>query len=369
MKVKKITQEKYNNETPERKNYSGKTINVGIDVHGKFWVIAIVIDGIMVSKYSQNPDPSLLYRHLINNYPYGEYKCVYEAGFCGFWVLKELNKLGLNCIVVNPADVPSKHKERTNKNDRVDARKLARELYSRSLEAIHIPTDEAFGDRCLLRSRSQFVTKITRSKNQIKSLLNLYGINTPEDIGRHWSKRYIEYLKSLDFGNPQTRTTLKMYLMELEGLRAILTTINKEIRALSKTERYKKNVECLSSIYGVDTLSAMILLTEIEDISRFKCFDSLCKYVGLIPNENSSGEKENKGKITSRTNRRLRPLLLEISWTAVRYDLTLKELYEKYQRRMQKKKAIIKIARHILNRIRYVLKNQEVCKQLKPVAA
>lgn len=369
MKITKITHDKYN-EKCEEKNYSGQTIYVGLDVHKRSWTVAIIVDGIKREHFTQNPDPQLLYRHLHRKYPEGEYRCVYEAGFCGFWILNKLNELGVNCIVVNAADVATKDKERRNKTDRVDAWKLARELSSGNLEAIHILSDESLGARNILRTRTQFVAKLTRCKNQIKSYLSLHGIQTPEGIDeRYWSKRYIEYLSSLEFSSAHARTAFGMYLEELRNLRNIILTISREIKKLSREEKYRTDVENLSSIYGISTLSAMIILTELDGIKRFKGLDSLCKYAGLIPSEDSSGESEKKGEITSRKNKRLRQLLVEISWVAIRCDYTLKKLYTKYESRMPKKKAIIKVARHILNRIRYVLMSQQKCKPMEALAA
>jgi predicted esterase YcpF (UPF0227 family) len=87
-----------------------------------------------------DPNPQKLMQHLKKNYPNAYYHSTYEAGFCGFWAHRALCKLGINNIVVNPADVPTTHKEKTQKRDKRDSRKLARELADGSLEAIYIPT-------------------------------------------------------------------------------------------------------------------------------------------------------------------------------------------------------------------------------------
>jgi transposase len=80
--------------------------------------------------------------------------------------------------------------------------------------------------------------------------------------------------------------------------------------------------------------------------------------VGLIPDTQGSGEKEHVGGITQRHHSSLRWLLIEASWIAVRKDPAMMEAFNDYSKRMRKTKAIIKIARKLLNRIRYVLKNQ-----------
>ena len=103
----------------------------------------------------------------------------------------------------------------------------------------------------------------------------------------------------------------------------------------------------------------MILLTEIIDINRFKSLDHLASYVGLVPGEDSSGETERVTSISPRRNSHLRVLLIECSWVAVRKDPALLMAFSKLTKRMPENRAIIRIARKLLNRIRYVLKNQE----------
>jgi len=103
----------------------------------------------------------------------------------------------------------------------------------------------------------------------------------------------------------------------------------------------------------------MVLLTEIVDINRFKSLDHLASYVGLIPGEDSSGEQEKVTGISGRRNTHLRAMLIEYSWIAVRKDPALLMSFNQLIKRMPKNRAIIGIARKLLNRIRYVLKNQE----------
>ncbi|MGE5401325.1 MAG: IS110 family transposase [Ignavibacteriales bacterium] len=352
----------------EKASYKGEKIYVGLDVHKKSWKVAIWLRDDIVEVFSQNSDPEILLRHLKRFYAQAEYYSAYEAGFCSFWVHRALRTLGIRNIVVNAADIPTKDKERQNKTDPVDARKLARELSKGNLEAIHVPSEESQGERTLLRTRSQFTSKMTRCKNQIKGLLNQYGIKVPEgDEGmeQNWSGRYIDYLGHLEFKNKCVRLSLDMLLEELQSLRSIILKMNREIRKLSRNEKYGKISESLHSIRGISTTSGMMIATELDEIRRFRDLDGLSKYVGLVPSEHSSGEREKKGSLSKRKNNHLRKILIEISWVAVRYDGTLKSMFLKYQNRMNKKKAIIKIARHVLSRIMYVLRTGEPIKMIQ----
>ena len=107
-----------------------------------------------------------------------------------------------------------------------------------------------------------------------------------------------------------------------------------------------------------DNMSDNEIITELKDIQRFGNLDSLCSYVGLVPRTNSSGENEKIGEITPHSNRQLRSMLVESSWIAIRQDAALMMRYSDLCQRMEPNKAIIKIAKKLLSRIKYVLKNK-----------
>ena len=152
---------------------------------------------------------------------------------------------------------------------------------------------------------------------------------------------------------------LKAHLEELKHLRQIIANLNKAILSLSRDEEYRADVLLLKSVPGISTLTAMILLTELADLSRFSSLDKLASYAGLVPDIRSSGETEYDTGITFRRNAALRALLIESSWVAVRKDPALIMAFNKLSVRKKKTKAIVHIARKLLNRIRFVLKNRQ----------
>ena len=103
----------------------------------------------------------------------------------------------------------------------------------------------------------------------------------------------------------------------------------------------------------------MYVLTELVDITRFKNFHHLCSYVGFIPGTRSSGERERATRITRRKNHRLRTALIESAWTAIRSDPALIKAFLKYTNRMEKNKAIVRIAKKLLNRAIHILRSNE----------
>lgn len=113
-------------------SFRGQKIYVGIDVHLKSWSVTVLSETSVLKKFSQHPSPEALYGFLTRSYPGAEYHSVYEAGFCGFWIHERLTALGIDNIVVNPADVPTKSSEKLRKTDTVDSGKLARSLNQRA---------------------------------------------------------------------------------------------------------------------------------------------------------------------------------------------------------------------------------------------
>jgi len=309
--------------------------------------------------FSQPPDPSVLTNYLERNFPGATYHAVYEAGYSGFWIHDQLRGKGIDCIVVNPADIPTTDKERSGKNDKVDCRKLARCLRNGELKGIYVPTRIKIEDRSLLRTRRNMVKK-HRCKNQIKSLLAFYGIHIlPDIVHRNWSSKFIRWIEEIRMERASGNFVLKVHLHELEHLRGTITALNRNIRMLSRTDEYKTNVRLLRIVPGISTFTAMTFLTELCNIDQFQSLDKLASYVGLIPNTDSSGEKDTTTGITNRRNEFLRHLIIESSWIAVRKDPALLMAFERLSKNMPKTRAIIHITRKLLNRIRYVLKNQK----------
>ncbi len=342
-------------------DFSGQNIYVGIDTHKKQHTISVLSEEMYLKTFTQPPVAQTLSNYLRKNYPGANYFAAYEASYCGFWLQEQLQSLGVNCIVVNAADVPTSDKERRQKRDPMDSKKIGRELRSGNLSPIYVPSKKTQCDRSLIRARKKLVGDLARSKNRIKSHLAFFGIDFPpqfEKTGTHWSKRFISWLNTLQMEYPTGELALKAQIHEAEQLRELLLKLERDIRKLSRTSHYKKNVDLLMSVPGIGRITAMTLLTELENITRFKGTDQLCAYIGLVPNVSASGEVERTGKMTKRSNRMLRNLLIESSWTAIRNDPALTLKYNELCKRMKPNKAIIRIARKLVSRIRAVLINE-----------
>ncbi len=338
-------------------DFRGQSIYIGIDVHKKSWQVSIYTKDFEHKTFSSPPQTEAVISYLRRTFPGGSYFCVYEAGYSGYWIRQKFEQEGVNCIIVNPADIPIKDKEKRIKNDRVDSRKLARSLRSGDLEGIYIPSEQKIEDRSLMRMRHLTVRKLTRTKNQIKAYISFYGL--VPGVKPNWSNKFIGWLETIKFCYSNGNMALKILLDEYKYQKQVISDLNNQIRLLSQTDSYREDVNNLITIPGISTLSAMIILTEIDNINRFKGLDQLNSYVGLIPGEYSSGENEHTTGIVHRGNTLLRRILVEVSWIAVKKDPSLLMAFNTYSKTMAKNKAIIKIARKVLNRIRFILLNKQ----------
>jgi transposase len=273
-----------------------------------------------------------------------------------------LEQENIRCIVVNPADIPTTDKEKKQKTDKRDSRKIAKSLRNGELEGIYIPDKISLEERHLVRSRSMLVRDQTRNKNRIKALLHFYGIQYPEglkDYNKHWSNRFYTWLQDVEFATEHGKENMRSLVTYSLQIRAMILSKTREIRNLSRKDKYANTVLLLCSIPGIGLLSAMIIATEIQDIQRYKNLDQLSSYTGLIPNTHSSGEKENVGGITNRGNKHLKNTLIECSWMAIKNDPALLMTFKRLCRTMDSNKAIIRVARKLLSRIRFVLLNNK----------
>jgi len=343
-------------------SFQGQNIYIGIDAHLKSWTVTVMMENNLEKTYSQDPTPENLYNYLQNTFPGGHYYSAYEAGFCGFSIHRELIKYGIQNIVVNPADIPTTDKERKQKEDRRDSRKIAKSLKSGELTGIYVPDKACEELRALVRYRKTLIKEISRHKNRVKSFLYCHGIPIPDSLAqssRYWSGKFTQWLTTVKMSTPWGDTVLQNTLETIEGLRGRLLEINRQLRSIYKDSPYSRILKLLQSIPGVGLIMAVTILSELENLVRFKNLDKLCSYVGIVPMTFSSGDKEKVGSITPRANKPLRNCIIEAAWIASRNDPSLALCFNELSKRMKPNKAIVRIAKKLLNRIRYVMINEK----------
>jgi transposase len=336
-------------------DFTGKTIYVGIDVHQKDYQVAKLCEGVCMGNHRMNADASTLIKHLVSHYPGAAFQCVYESCSWGFNLQRRLTKAGLSCMVVHAADVSTSDKERRRKTDKVDALKLADNLWRGHLKAIHVPTEVLQKQRAKMRYRSQLTRDLTRCKNRLKSALKYHDIELPEQYANsNWSNNFMNWIEQQAIKDEHLADTLLLMLEQIRLLRQLLLKVERSLRRLRK-QHYESQAKLAMSVPGIGPTTAMLFLLEVGDINRFKNFDALNDFIGFCPDTASSGETNRSRGITTRRHKKLRSGLIEAAWQAIRIDPALLESYQELTRRMKGVHAIIRIARKLLRRLRAVL--------------
>lgn len=179
-------------------NFSGQTIYVGMDIHKSSWNLGIHLNDMFIKNVHQKPSASIMSTYLKHHYPGAYYKAVYEAGKFGFWIQRQLTALGIECLVVNPADIPKSQKDSLQKTDCRDARNLGLRLQSSVLRGIYVPNEQQEADRVLFRHRKRIWKDLTRCKNRIKGMLAFSGIDIPEQYDNaSWKSQFYQLVKGV----------------------------------------------------------------------------------------------------------------------------------------------------------------------------
>jgi transposase len=241
----------------------------------------------------------------------GRVLACYEAGPSGYDLYRQLTALGIPCQVIAPALTPRKPGDRI-KTDRRDAKKLVRLFRAGELTPIHVPDEASEAVRDLLRCREDAQEDLRRWRHRLLKFLARHG-RVYRD-GRNWTHRHWGWVRTQRFTLPALARTYEEYRWTVEQLLARVADLDREIAALAETAPYREPVSWLRCFRGLDTLTAMTLLVEIGDFARFASPRELMAYLGLVPSEESSGERERRGSITKAGNCHVRRILVEACW-------------------------------------------------------
>jgi transposase len=328
-------------------DFTGQKFYIGIDVHKNSWAVTIRSLHLHLEHFSQPPSVQVLVSHLRKKYPGGDYYSAYEAGFCGTGIHEELCAKGVQNIVVHAADIPFTDKQNKNKTDIHDSRSIAFHLEKGNLHGIYIMPRDKQELRSLFRFRQAKVRDLARTTNRLKSFLLFSGIRISLAFeGKEYlSAKVLAWLSRLELASEAGRITLKKYMDDLVYHRGQLLQITQALRKQMQM-RYEQVYQCLLSIPGIGSITAIALLAEIGDFSRFDNHAEYCSFLGVIPWEGSSGESNYTKGIQPRCNKFLRPLIVEASWVAIKKEPKLLSYYRQYAVK-NSKHAIIKVARKL----------------------
>lgn len=335
--------------------YVGKKVYVGIDVHKKQYSVYALSEGVKVKSWITAAEPLSLAKQLRGYFEGAEIESGYEAGFSGFVLHRELVAFGIKNIVVNASSIQISSRDRV-KTDKRDSKKIAEHLSKGMLTGIRVPSEAEERSRLLSRAREDIVNQITNIKNMSRMKLHQFGLITAEDERGMSQKIVKQVMEEIQASNPELYLVLKSFLDAWSMWRDKLLDLR---RALKRQAEADKRERVYRSVPGIGEASSRVLSNELGDMSQFGNERQLFSYTGLTPTESSSGEQVIRGHISRQGNRRVRHILVEVAWRAIKKDEGLNKLFGQIAARAGKKKAIVAIARKLLGRIRALFKVED----------
>lgn len=286
---------------------------VGMDVHKESIDITLALAGGEVRRWGQiGGSRAALEKAVRKLESLGcELQFVYEAGPCGFWIERFLRKCGHACWVVSPSLIPKKSADRI-KTDRRDSDQIARMARAGELEPIYVPgeTDEALRD--LVRAREDAIIAQRRARQQLQALLLR---NELRYVGKcAWTQPHRRWIAQLKLPQPVQQIAFEEYVDAVEVAGSRVERLTRAIERSIEGWRFAPVVKQLQALRGVQFVHAVTMLCELGDLTRFDSPRQLMAYLGLVPAENSSGERRRQGAITKSGNRFARRALIEAAW-------------------------------------------------------
>jgi len=241
----------------------------------------------------------------------GEVHVVYEAGPTGYGLQRALAAKGYACEVIAPSLIPKRPGDRI-KTDRRDSLNLAHLSRNGDLRAVWVPDprDEAIRD--VSRAREDAVNERTQARLRLRGFLLRHGVRYPGKTA--WTKSFHNWLTTLNFGPDGSHTAFTEYQLAVQWADQRVDRLTRALGESIAGWRFEPAVQALMALRGVDVVTAIGLLAEIGDLSRFDHPRKLMGYLGLVPAEQSSGDTVQRGSITKTGNGHARRLLIEAAW-------------------------------------------------------
>ena len=286
---------------------------VGMDDHKKSIHLAVLLPSGELLEWQIANEARAIRRMVkkLHKVAVGKVLCCYEAGPCGFVLQRRLAQLGVPCQVMAPSRTPKRPGARIKTNRR-DAMELAKLLRGGLLEEVFPPTAEQEADRELCRCRETLQRDLTRARHRVTHFLLRRGCNY--NGGRNWTERHRRWLKQIQMEQEHDQQALDCYVWAVEQLEQQVAHLMEKLVEMSEQPEYEKAVGALRCFRGIETLTAITLACELYSFGRFGSARGLMNFLGVVPGENSTGDKEIKLGITKAGNNHARRLLVETSW-------------------------------------------------------
>jgi len=266
-----------------------------------------------------------------------ELRLVYEAGPCGFVLCRHLRSKGIHCDLVCPSLIPRKASDRV-KTDRRDADQLARLYRAGELTPINVPDQEDEAIRDLIRARTAAVHDQRRARNRLKGFLLRLGFRYTGKTS--WNDAHKRYLSGLLMPRPAQQIAFQEYIHAIDDATERVARLNTAVLDALPSWKWEPVVRAFMTLRGLQELSAMTLIAEAGDLSRFENPRSLMHFFGLTPSEHSSGNKRVQGGITKGGNAHCRHVMTEAAWH-YRLKPLVSEAMQKRQEHQSKEVRLI----------------------------
>ena len=288
---------------------------VGLDAHQETIHAAIFLpeeDSAIMDSFSNSPQAVKRFVRKLKRRSPGAVESCYEAGPLGYGLQRAIESEGVGCIVIAPSLIPTKPGDRI-KTDRRDARKLGETLRAGLLTEVHPPTPDQEAVRDLCRAREAAKADQKRIRHRLSKFMLRRDLRWTQGK-KNWTRAHLEWLRGRRLDHPADQAILDDHLLALEQFEGRLEAFDLKIATIAAQAPYAEPVGWLRCFRGIDTLTALCFVAELHDIRRFPSPRSLMAYLGLVPSEYSTGNKQSRGPITKAGNSRVRRLLVESAW-------------------------------------------------------
>jgi transposase len=335
------------------------SVYVGIDVHRKRSQVAVIDQGGEVPANRNVPNGVEPILAVIGGLPPGT-PAAFEAAFGWGWLVELLEDYGFDPHLVHPLQCKAIASARL-KNDKAAAAILAQLLRADLLPEAWIAPPAVRQLRALLRHRAQLVRLRTLLRNRIHAVLADHGHDRP---GGCWSGPGRAWLASLPLP-AAWREVIEDDLALIDAIEVPIDRLDREVREHARSD---PRVKVLTQLPGVGTFTAMVILAELGDVTRFGSARKLAAWAGLTPTVRGSDRTVRHGHISKQGPAWVRWVLCEAAQTAKRSP-QFAAAYQATARRRGKKIATTAIARKLLTRAWHLLADAEQDRQHATVTA
>ena len=256
----------------------------------------------------------------------GPVQAVYESGFCGFSLYRSLSELEVDCVIAAVSKIVRPKGDKV-KTDKRDARFLSRQLAGGNISKVTVPDIETENLRELSRLRATLRDQLTAAKHRVSQMVLRYGLRFGGKE-KNWSTKHRSWLGEIEMPTVYAQSVFDYWFGEVLRLEDAKGRLEKVIRSLCKEEPLKTAVEAFCLIKGVSEITAFCVLVEIGNMARFKTAGAFSAYLGLVPSEDSSGDKTSRGGITKTGNTHARKAFVEAAWAQNRVKSTYVKIPE-----------------------------------------